>query len=223
MEDYFDAKRRLFLADPAPPAAVNVGDPWGRRLADELRGRGTPLLTYGLADDAEIRPANASTSRHRLVGRFNLENVARHGRGGAPARPADDAVAARHRLGHRRPRAVPVGGRGTGLRGDRRLRAQAGRARERPPHRARAGRRPADHRLRLRRRPRPRQAAADGPDRDRALRRRDRHLRQPAQRGSAGDHRGDPRRARPASRRSSPTARGRSSARSSWPGPATSS
>jgi UDP-N-acetylmuramoyl-L-alanyl-D-glutamate--2,6-diaminopimelate ligase len=74
MEDYFDAKRRLFLADPAPPAAVNVGNPWGRRLADELRERGTPLLTYGLTDDAEIRPATVEVDT-KLVGRFNLENV----------------------------------------------------------------------------------------------------------------------------------------------------
>ena len=38
MEDYFDAKRRLFVGPDAPPAAVNVGDDYGRRLADELRG-----------------------------------------------------------------------------------------------------------------------------------------------------------------------------------------
>ncbi len=42
LEAYFDAKRRLFVepdVDGArPPAAVNVGDQWGRRLADELRG-----------------------------------------------------------------------------------------------------------------------------------------------------------------------------------------
>jgi UDP-N-acetylmuramoyl-L-alanyl-D-glutamate--2,6-diaminopimelate ligase len=74
MEDYFDAKRRLFLADPAPPAAVNLGNPWGRRLADELRERGTPLLTYGMTDDAEIRPATVEVDT-KLVGRFNLENV----------------------------------------------------------------------------------------------------------------------------------------------------
>src|SRR5207248_2156644 len=55
MEDYFDAKRRLFVGESAPPAAVNVGDPHGRRLAEELRGAGTPLLTFGLVDDADIR------------------------------------------------------------------------------------------------------------------------------------------------------------------------
>ena len=47
-----------------PPAAVNVGDAWGRRLADELAAaRRAPLLTFGLADDAEIRPEDSSSTR----------------------------------------------------------------------------------------------------------------------------------------------------------------
>ena len=56
MEDYFDAKRRLFLGEPLPPAAVNIADPYGRRLAAELRERGANVVTYGLVEDAEIRP-----------------------------------------------------------------------------------------------------------------------------------------------------------------------
>jgi UDP-N-acetylmuramoyl-L-alanyl-D-glutamate--2,6-diaminopimelate ligase len=88
MEDYFEAKRRLFVGDDAPPAAVNVGDPYGRRLADELRADGRPLLTFGLTDDADVRPADLDVSptattftaagiplRTRLRGRFNVENV----------------------------------------------------------------------------------------------------------------------------------------------------
>jgi UDP-N-acetylmuramoyl-L-alanyl-D-glutamate--2,6-diaminopimelate ligase len=74
MEDYFEAKRRLFLGDDAPPAAVNVGDAYGRRLADELRAQGTPVLTFGLTDDAEIRPGTVDVNT-RLRGRFNLENA----------------------------------------------------------------------------------------------------------------------------------------------------
>jgi UDP-N-acetylmuramoyl-L-alanyl-D-glutamate--2,6-diaminopimelate ligase len=74
MEDYFEAKRRLFVGDDPPPAAVNIGNDYGRRLADELRNRGTPLLTFGLSDDAEIRPGTIEV-RTRLRGRFNLENV----------------------------------------------------------------------------------------------------------------------------------------------------
>ena len=88
MEDYFQAKRRLFFGDDAPPAAVNVGDEHGRRLAEELRAAGMPLLTFGFADDAEIHPENLGLSgpvatleaggialRTRLRGRFNVENV----------------------------------------------------------------------------------------------------------------------------------------------------
>src|SRR5207237_553615 len=33
MEDYFQAKRRLFVQFERPPAAINVDDPWGRKLA----------------------------------------------------------------------------------------------------------------------------------------------------------------------------------------------
>jgi UDP-N-acetylmuramoyl-L-alanyl-D-glutamate--2,6-diaminopimelate ligase len=74
MDDYYDAKRRLFTDhEPAPAAAVNVGDEWGRRLADELRRLDrAPLLTYGLTDDADVREAPAAS---RLRGRFNQENA----------------------------------------------------------------------------------------------------------------------------------------------------
>ncbi len=88
MEEYYEAKRRLFTGGARPPAAVNVGDPYGRRLAEELRGLGGTLLTFGLAgeadvrpDDLELTPAGASFTaagvpiRTRLRGRFNVENV----------------------------------------------------------------------------------------------------------------------------------------------------
>jgi UDP-N-acetylmuramoyl-L-alanyl-D-glutamate--2,6-diaminopimelate ligase len=88
LEEYFDAKRRLFVGADAPPAAVNIGDAHGRRLADELRAQGEPLLTFGFADDAEIRPegldltapvttltAGGIPLRTRLRGSFNVENV----------------------------------------------------------------------------------------------------------------------------------------------------
>src|SRR5690242_5296465 len=54
-ERYFAAKRMLFVKGERPPAAVNVGDDYGRRLADELRALGhEPLLTFGAAGDADI-------------------------------------------------------------------------------------------------------------------------------------------------------------------------
>ena len=89
MEEYYQAKRRLFTGAAPPPAAVNVGDEHGRRLALELvETRRAPLITFGLTDAAEIRPEDlemgASGSRFRaggidietpLRGRFNVENV----------------------------------------------------------------------------------------------------------------------------------------------------
>ncbi|MFL5921461.1 MAG: UDP-N-acetylmuramoyl-L-alanyl-D-glutamate--2,6-diaminopimelate ligase, partial [Gaiellaceae bacterium] len=86
LERYFEAKRRLFT-DARPPAAVNVGDEHGRRLADELRGH-NELLTFGLADDADLRGEELELTPRgarfrtggieletRLRGRFNVANV----------------------------------------------------------------------------------------------------------------------------------------------------
>jgi UDP-N-acetylmuramoyl-L-alanyl-D-glutamate--2,6-diaminopimelate ligase len=89
MEEYFDAKRRLFMGPAPPPAAVNVGDEWGRRLAADLEDlHRAPLVTFALDEEAEVRPENleirAAGSRFRaagvdvetrLRGRFNVENV----------------------------------------------------------------------------------------------------------------------------------------------------
>jgi UDP-N-acetylmuramoyl-L-alanyl-D-glutamate--2,6-diaminopimelate ligase len=88
LERYFDSKRRLFVEPEPPPAAVNVADSFGRRLAEDLRALGRPPLTFGIAEDAEVRPeqlelgpdgARFSTGglelQTRLRGRFNVENV----------------------------------------------------------------------------------------------------------------------------------------------------
>ena len=89
MDDYFAAKRRLFTGPAPPPAAVNVGDEWGRRLALDLEDlHRAPLVTFGLESPAEIRPedlvVDVQGSRFRaagieletrLRGRFNVENV----------------------------------------------------------------------------------------------------------------------------------------------------
>src|SRR5262249_29878195 len=54
MEDYFLAKRRLFVPEAGqPPAAsiVNANDPYGRRLAEEVPG----ALTYAVEAEADYR------------------------------------------------------------------------------------------------------------------------------------------------------------------------
>ena len=50
MEDYFQAKRRLFQADPGV-SIVNVGDPYGRRLAGEIEG----VVTFAVEAEADYR------------------------------------------------------------------------------------------------------------------------------------------------------------------------
>jgi UDP-N-acetylmuramoyl-L-alanyl-D-glutamate--2,6-diaminopimelate ligase len=89
MEEYFQAKRRLFTGAQPPPAAVNVGGDWGRRVADELReAHRAPLLTFALDEPADLRPEELELTvegsrfrvagvqvETRLCGHFNVENV----------------------------------------------------------------------------------------------------------------------------------------------------
>ena len=55
MEDYFEAKRSLFVSERAERGAVNVDDPYGRKLFETVE---IPSVGFGLADDAQIRAAN---------------------------------------------------------------------------------------------------------------------------------------------------------------------
>jgi len=66
LASYFEAKRRLFFAEPQPIAVVNVGDEYGRRLAHEL----PEAITFS-ADEASA----LSRIDLRLRGRFNVENA----------------------------------------------------------------------------------------------------------------------------------------------------
>jgi UDP-N-acetylmuramoyl-L-alanyl-D-glutamate--2,6-diaminopimelate ligase len=90
MEDYFQAKRRLFVA-PVGPAAisvVNVGDEYGRRLAEEL-GDARTFAVEGAADwsASDLRcdfegcrftlngPAGRREVALPMPGRFNVANA----------------------------------------------------------------------------------------------------------------------------------------------------
>jgi UDP-N-acetylmuramoyl-L-alanyl-D-glutamate--2,6-diaminopimelate ligase len=66
MESYFEAKRQLFLAEPRPFAVVNVGDDYGRRLAQEL----PEAITFSAADATALDGIDL-----KLRGRFNVENA----------------------------------------------------------------------------------------------------------------------------------------------------
>ncbi len=89
MEDYFQAKRRLFTQLRPGVAVINVDDSYGRRLADEIEG----AVTFGLeSPDAAYRAVDLQTGlsgstfsvatpdgplpvRSPLTGRLNVLNV----------------------------------------------------------------------------------------------------------------------------------------------------
>jgi UDP-N-acetylmuramoyl-L-alanyl-D-glutamate--2,6-diaminopimelate ligase len=72
MEDYYTAKRRLFLELAGSAAIINTDDPYGKRLLSELRSSRPELsiLTYGLGADADLRAEEIDESFDGL--RFNL-------------------------------------------------------------------------------------------------------------------------------------------------------
>ncbi len=87
MDEYFAAKRRLFdHLKPGARPAVNLDDPYGRRLAGEISG----ALTFGEGGDVQARGVALTTSGIRgvlvtprgeveiaspLLGRYNLSNL----------------------------------------------------------------------------------------------------------------------------------------------------
>jgi UDP-N-acetylmuramoyl-L-alanyl-D-glutamate--2,6-diaminopimelate ligase len=89
MDEYFQAKRRLFTSAEPPPAAVNVGSEWGRRLAADLaEAHRAPLVTFGLEAGAEVWPERLEVTptgsrftaagialETPLRGMFNVENA----------------------------------------------------------------------------------------------------------------------------------------------------
>jgi UDP-N-acetylmuramoyl-L-alanyl-D-glutamate--2,6-diaminopimelate ligase len=65
MEQYFEAKKRLFLLPGKDRIAViNSDDPWGRRLALHLS---SGVITFGLESHATIRAESYSFSRNGLT------------------------------------------------------------------------------------------------------------------------------------------------------------
>lgn len=60
MEDYFDAKKRLFtdLLSEEATAVINLDDEWGRKLASELNKRpandADAVITYGIDKEADV-------------------------------------------------------------------------------------------------------------------------------------------------------------------------
>lgn len=70
MEEYFAAKRSLFVGERAKRGAANLDDPYGRKLVENA---GIDCIGFGLSDDAQVRARNV-----RLGGRGNLFTIAAH-------------------------------------------------------------------------------------------------------------------------------------------------
>ena len=89
MEEYFAAKCRLFLEGLPQVAVINIDDPYGARLAAEVRDVVPELVTVGIdTSDADLRATEIESAftgsafvagglelRSPLPGRFNVMNV----------------------------------------------------------------------------------------------------------------------------------------------------
>ena len=140
MEDYFEAKRALF--QQAGRAVVNVGDEWGRRLAADLPN----ARTFTPDDDLDGHGSEAAGQVQ--PGERGRRDV---GGPGARDRRGCDPCRGRRRPGRAGP--VRVDRSRSAVRGDRRLRAHSGLARQRARVGAGPRPRPADRRVRGRGRP----------------------------------------------------------------------
>ncbi len=88
MEDYFLAKKKLFLKLRRPKGAIlNVDDPYGKRLSEEV-----PCTSYSMVESSDIKGSVISYTNHstlvnlylggcehkfetKLMGKFNIYNI----------------------------------------------------------------------------------------------------------------------------------------------------
>ena len=113
MEEYFEAKARLFeLRKPGAAAVVNAADPFGRRLAARIPGRVVTYAAVEVEGGADVTAASvrcdlsgtsfeaiSPVGRFRveppLLGRFNVDNLLAASAGGlALGMPPAEIVAA---------------------------------------------------------------------------------------------------------------------------------
>ncbi len=65
MENYFDAKRKLFdgsLGYPPEVSVINIDDEYGAGLADTIRSKGQRVLTYSIDQEADLTAKNIIVS-----------------------------------------------------------------------------------------------------------------------------------------------------------------
>jgi UDP-N-acetylmuramoyl-L-alanyl-D-glutamate--2,6-diaminopimelate ligase len=171
MEEYFAAKRALFVRLTPTAAVINVDDPYGARLAGELDAP----ITFALHTEADYRALDVRTElagswlgggggggrraaerggiRAALAAARRVQRRQRARRAGRRPGAGGRRRHLRVRDRHRRPGAGAVRDRrrGPAVRGRRGLRAHSRFARERAPGGAAARRGPGARRVRLRR------------------------------------------------------------------------
>ena len=67
MEQYFQAKVKLFLEYPSDTAIINIDDLYGRRLWEILQRK---KISYGLSPEAEVRPEFQSINIDGITGKL---------------------------------------------------------------------------------------------------------------------------------------------------------
>jgi UDP-N-acetylmuramoyl-L-alanyl-D-glutamate--2,6-diaminopimelate ligase len=65
MENYFDAKKKLFdgrLGEKPASSVINIDDEWGAKLANELKENGQRVVTFSQKSDADLTAENIEVS-----------------------------------------------------------------------------------------------------------------------------------------------------------------
>jgi UDP-N-acetylmuramyl-tripeptide synthetase len=65
MENYFDAKKRLFdgrLGEKPASSVINIDDVWGAKLANDLKANGQKVVTFAQSNPADLMSENIEVS-----------------------------------------------------------------------------------------------------------------------------------------------------------------
>src|SRR4051794_7922434 len=65
MENYFDAKKKLFdgrLGEKPGSSVINIDDEWGAKLAQEIRDAGERIVTFSQVGDADLTAGDIDVS-----------------------------------------------------------------------------------------------------------------------------------------------------------------
>lgn len=74
MENYFEAKARLFSNEYPAKRVICIDDEWGKKLAKQAMLQGDDYITVGFNDDALFKLRNVKVD-FPLLGRFNKQNM----------------------------------------------------------------------------------------------------------------------------------------------------